>query len=37
MERFSDTDTGTSFTLTRETVRDASTTFALLTLFRVTE
>jgi hypothetical protein len=37
MERFADTETGTGFTLTRETVRDASTTFALLTALSMTE
>jgi hypothetical protein len=30
MERFAESETGTGFTLTRETVRDASTALALL-------
>jgi hypothetical protein len=37
MKRFADTETGTSFTLTRETVRDALTAFALLTAVSMIE
>jgi hypothetical protein len=37
VERFAVAETGTGFSLMRETVRDASTAFALLTAFSMTE
>jgi hypothetical protein len=37
MERFADAETGAGFTLTREAVRDHSTSFALLTSLTMTD